>query len=30
MNRLRTEKFISVRDLLVTAWPIILISAIGF
>ena len=29
MNKLRA-RFISVRDLLATAWPIILISAIGF
>ena len=30
MKRLRTKKFISIRDLLATAWPIIFISAIGF
>ena len=29
MNTIRA-KFISIRDLLATAWPIVLISAIGF
>jgi len=29
MNTIRA-KFISIRDLLATAWPIVLITAIGF
>ena len=29
MNKLRA-KFVSIRDLLATAWPIVLITAIGF